>query len=264
MIRQLTIEGHIVDEEHDINAVHRYFSYEHFYVLYCKFWELDSDHDFLLTKQDLLRHDGYVLTPAIVNRIFEQPVYPFMSGLENKMSFEDFVFFFISEEDKTNPISLTYWFRCVDIDGDGVIRPWEMEFFYEQQLQRLQSYGHEMIMFSDILCQIHDCISPQLECEIVLADLLRPSTILAGGVMFNVLFNLNKFIAYEQRDAFTIRQLHEHPELTDWDRFACTEYSRLASAEEERDIEEEEFSNWDDSKNSTKTNKWLKCNESPF
>jgi hypothetical protein len=30
-----------VDLEDDINAVTAYFSYEHFYVLYCKFWELD-------------------------------------------------------------------------------------------------------------------------------------------------------------------------------------------------------------------------------
>lgn len=41
--------------EDDINVVNDYFSYEHFYVLYCKFWELDSDHDFLLTREDLNR-----------------------------------------------------------------------------------------------------------------------------------------------------------------------------------------------------------------
>ena len=29
--------------------VRDYFSYEHFYVLYCKFWELDLDHDYKLT-----------------------------------------------------------------------------------------------------------------------------------------------------------------------------------------------------------------------
>ena len=39
-----------VDEEEDINKVLRFFSYEHFYVVYCKFWELDTDHDFLIDK----------------------------------------------------------------------------------------------------------------------------------------------------------------------------------------------------------------------
>jgi serine/threonine-protein phosphatase 2A regulatory subunit B'' len=42
---------HTVDVEEDINVVNDYFSYEHFYVLYCKFWELDADHDFLLSRQ---------------------------------------------------------------------------------------------------------------------------------------------------------------------------------------------------------------------
>lgn len=39
-----------LDEEDDINRVLEFFSYEHFYVLYCKFWELDQDHDFFISK----------------------------------------------------------------------------------------------------------------------------------------------------------------------------------------------------------------------
>jgi len=27
-----------------------YFSYKHFYVLYCRFWELDTDHDGIISK----------------------------------------------------------------------------------------------------------------------------------------------------------------------------------------------------------------------
>ena len=43
-----------VCDEVDINKVREYFSYEHFYVLYCVFWDLDgpNDHDFLLSKED--------------------------------------------------------------------------------------------------------------------------------------------------------------------------------------------------------------------
>ena len=41
---------------------HRYFSYEHFYVVYCKFWELDTDHDFSLDRADLARYSNCCLT----------------------------------------------------------------------------------------------------------------------------------------------------------------------------------------------------------
>ena len=45
-----------VCEEPDINKVRDYFSYEHFYVLYCKFWELDTnEHDFLINKEDFIK-----------------------------------------------------------------------------------------------------------------------------------------------------------------------------------------------------------------
>uniref|UniRef100_A0A7S2S6E6 Calmodulin n=1 Tax=Mucochytrium quahogii TaxID=96639 RepID=A0A7S2S6E6_9STRA len=256
---------HQVDEEEDINLVHRYFSYEHFYVLYCKFWELDSDHDFLLSRDDLMRHGGHSLTPKIVDRIFQQVVYPFMSGDPERMGFEDFVFFFLAEEDKTNPISLRYWFRCVDLDDDGVIRPWEMKYFYNQQLSRLQSYGHEVISFADVLCQAHDFVHPAEEGHFRLPDFVDHKCIRISGMLFNVLFNLNKFIAFEQRDPYLIRQQHENPDLTDWDRYAAIEYARLASAEEEREIEEENLVNWNHSdSHGRQQQSWLQYNESPF
>lgn len=57
-----------VDEETDINKVLDYFSYEHFYVIYCKFFELDADKDSKLTKHDLLKYGEHALSEAIVDR----------------------------------------------------------------------------------------------------------------------------------------------------------------------------------------------------
>jgi serine/threonine-protein phosphatase 2A regulatory subunit B'' len=57
-----------VDEETDINRVVDYFSYEHFYVLYCKFFELDSDKDSTLTRGDLSKYGEHSLSDAIVDR----------------------------------------------------------------------------------------------------------------------------------------------------------------------------------------------------
>lgn len=61
-----------VCEEEDINRIRDYFSYEHFYVLYIRFWELDSDHDFLISKEDFGKYEGHALSRKVVNRIFEQ------------------------------------------------------------------------------------------------------------------------------------------------------------------------------------------------
>lgn len=69
--------------------VNDYFSYEHFYVLYCKFWELDTDRDFLLTREDLSKLDN--LTHTVLDRVFSQAGRRFTSGQPDKMSYEDFV-----------------------------------------------------------------------------------------------------------------------------------------------------------------------------
>jgi len=49
----------MLEHEEDINQITAYFSYEHFYVIYCKFWELDRDHDLFIDKIDLTRHNDH-------------------------------------------------------------------------------------------------------------------------------------------------------------------------------------------------------------
>ncbi|VVA25958.1 PREDICTED: serine/threonine phosphatase [Prunus dulcis] len=232
------------DEEEDINKVLRYFSYEHFYVIYCKFWELDTDHDFLIDKENLIRYGNHALTYRIVDRVFSQIPRKFTSKVEGKMGYEDFVYFMLSEEDKSCEPSLEYWFKCIDLDGNGVLTPNELQFFYEEQLHRMECMAQEPVLFEDILCQIVDMIAPEREDYLTLADLKGCK--LSGNV-FNILFNLNKFIAFESRDPFLIRQEREDPTLTEWDRFAHREYIRLSMEEDGENASNGSVEVWDES-----------------
>lgn len=47
----------LLEQEEDVNQLTEFFSYEHFYVIYCKFWELDTDHDLYIDQKDLGRHN---------------------------------------------------------------------------------------------------------------------------------------------------------------------------------------------------------------
>ncbi|KAL1340224.1 serine/threonine protein phosphatase 2A regulatory subunit B''beta-like isoform X1 [Arachis stenosperma] len=234
-----------VDEEEDINKVLRYFSYEHFYVIYCKFWELDTDHDFFIDRENLIKYGNHSLTYRIVDRIFSQVPRKFTSKVEGKMNYEDFVYFILAEEDKSSEPSLEYWFRCIDLDGNGVLTPNEMLFFYEEQLHRMECMAQEPVLFEDILCQIVDMIGPeQNEGFITLRDVKGSK--LSGNV-FNILFNLNKFIAFETRDPFLIRQEREDPSMTEWDRFAHREYIRLSMEEDGEDMSNASGDVWEES-----------------
>ncbi len=48
----------------------KYFSYEHFYVIYCKFWELDTDHDFQISREDLAHYSQCALSFQVSERCF--------------------------------------------------------------------------------------------------------------------------------------------------------------------------------------------------
>jgi serine/threonine-protein phosphatase 2A regulatory subunit B'' len=46
------------------------------------------------------------------------------------MAYEDFVAFYMSEEDKTSEAALRYWFGVADVDGDGVLSASDLRYFY--------------------------------------------------------------------------------------------------------------------------------------
>ncbi|RID52616.1 hypothetical protein BRARA_G00068 [Brassica rapa] len=94
----------LLDEEDDINKIIRYFSYEHFYVIYCRFWELDGDHDCYIDKNNLIKYGNHALTYKIVDIIFSQAPRKFTSKVEGKMSMK--ILYTLFSPRKTSLLSL--------------------------------------------------------------------------------------------------------------------------------------------------------------
>jgi serine/threonine-protein phosphatase 2A regulatory subunit B'' len=140
----------------DVNTTQDIFSYQHFYVIYCKFWELDRDHDMIIDLPCLMRYDGGSMTTAILKRVMEGCGKPLVKGRASKlMTYEDFIWFIMSAEDKRTPQAIEYWFRCLDIDGDGVISLYELSHFYEDQYDRmLCSRISDVWKFDDFVCSL--------------------------------------------------------------------------------------------------------------
>ncbi|XP_026951377.1 serine/threonine-protein phosphatase 2A regulatory subunit B'' subunit beta isoform X1 [Sagmatias obliquidens] len=221
----------LLEDEVDINQLTEFFSYEHFYVIYCKFWELDTDHDLLIDAQDLARHNDHAISTKMIERIFSGAVTRGKKvQKEGKISYADFVWFLISEEDKKTPTSIEYWFRCMDLDGDGVLSMFELEYFYEEQCRRLDSMAIEALPFEDCLCQMLDLVKPQSEGRITLHDLKRCKL---ASVFFDTFFNIEKYLDHEQREQISLfrESESEGPELSDWERYAAEEYDILVAEE---------------------------------
>lgn len=226
----------------DIKLVRDYFSYEHFYVIYCTFWELDSDHDFLLDKDDLLKYDGHALSRRAIDRIFSEIPTKFTSTVPGKMGYEDFIRFLLCDQDRSTDRSVEYWFHLFDIDGDGCIRDHEMKYFYEEQVQRMECLNYETITFADIMCQMNDMIFPRVEGQFRLHDFKRKRKF--AGTFFSLFSSLNRLLSFEHKDPSMAKQEQlDNPNLSDWDRWCADEYLRLAMEEGEEPEEDNTRSN---------------------
>ncbi|XP_053942507.1 serine/threonine-protein phosphatase 2A regulatory subunit B'' subunit beta isoform X1 [Cuculus canorus] len=221
----------LLEEEADINQLTEYFSYEHFYVIYCKFWELDTDHDLYIDRKDLARHNDHAISNRMIERIFSGAVTRGRKAQKDgKISYADFVWFLISEEDKKTPTSIEYWFRCMDLDGDGALSMYELEYFYEEQCQKLDNMAIEPLPFEDCLCQMLDLVKPQYEGKITLHDLKRCKL---TNVFFDTFFNIEKYFDHEQKDQFSMLRDSEgeSQEISDWEKYAAEEYDILVAEE---------------------------------
>ncbi|KAI0978772.1 hypothetical protein GJ496_003026, partial [Pomphorhynchus laevis] len=188
-----------LEKEDDINKFTDYFSYEHFYVIYCKFWEIDTDHDLFISREDLYQHNQNAISRRVIDRIFSGAVTNCADIRKGLMSYYEFVWFLIAEEDKHSRSSIEYWFRCLDIDGDGYISMYELEYFYEEQMQRMEMYGFEFMQFEDVMCQILDMLKPVDNTKIRLMDLKKCKLV---NVFFDTFINTEKHLENEQRDPF--------------------------------------------------------------
>lgn len=228
-----------LEEEEDINQITDYFSYEHFYVIYCKFWELDTDHDLFIDKHDLAKHNERALSWRMIERIFSGAVTRGRLQKQDRMGYQEFVWFLISEEDKRHPTAIEYWFRCMDLDGDGYLSMYELEYFYEEQLQRMEALGIETLPFHDCLCQMLDMVRPQEGDKISLRDLKKCRM---TPIFFDTFFNLEKYLDHEQRDPFASHRAEDDgPEVSDWDRYAAEEYELLVAEEGGADHQDDMF-----------------------
>ncbi len=205
-----------LDDCEDINQIRNFFSYEHFYVLYCKFWDLDSNHDFLLDRDDLLKYDNHSWNPKGIDRVLS------LYGRGGVLDYEGFVHFILNDEDKQSDQAIEYLFRIIDFNNDGILDKFEILNFYSEQVNRMECINSDPPSFRDIYCQFTDLLG-----GFTLSDLKQRRK--QSSIFFSILLSLNKFIAYEQRDPFAQKQDQiQNPDLSDWDRFCLHEYVRLA------------------------------------
>ncbi|ORY33607.1 hypothetical protein BCR33DRAFT_520170 [Rhizoclosmatium globosum] len=226
----------------DINATRDVFSYKHFYVIYCKFWELDTDHNMIIEAPDMSRYDRGAITEVMMKRVVSGCGKPLSLGNKSgQVSYRDFVWFMLCVEDKRKTGSIEYWFRCLDVDGDGVLSFHELQEFYAHQVKRMVDYRmSEPWKFDDFICSLIDLIQPKTPSHITLRDLKRTPPQNAA-LFFDMLFDLRKYDNHVRRIDPMYREMDDvvveedggrrKVRLEGWDKFAERAYELLAYEE---------------------------------
>jgi hypothetical protein len=80
-----------------------------------------------------------------------------------RMDYPHFIPFMLAEVDKNTSQSLNYWFRLLDIDHDHVLSLFELDWFFSEQVEKIQALSTDVIRWNDIVCQLLDMIKSSTE-----------------------------------------------------------------------------------------------------
>ncbi|VDN42657.1 unnamed protein product [Gongylonema pulchrum] len=111
----------------DISEELDFFSYEQFYVIYYKFHSLDTNNKKCLTPSDLSLYSN-------------------------------------GELHYLPDFSIEYWFRVMDLNGDGRISFDEMSIFYKEIIEYVIRADTEPIFFDDVVNMVMSIAQTVLNC----------------------------------------------------------------------------------------------------
>jgi len=230
----LAVIDDISHEHGDINNDHNFFSYEHFYVIYCKFFELDMEKQMNLSQIELSRYGDGSINPKVFERVWTLRRY---LEVPDKMDYRDFVWFILAEEDKTDPTSIEYWFYILDQDGDGLVSMYDLEQFYAEQLIIISRDNIEPISFHDKLTEILDRLAATIK---IVPEALRNGIQLSqikktrevAQPILDTFLNAEKYVFSDQSPDNDPKPDQVE---TPWEKFAQEAYRMLISDEDDPD-----------------------------
>jgi serine/threonine-protein phosphatase 2A regulatory subunit B'' len=225
--RRVDLAGRLFALAHmaDINEPTSLFNYQHFYVTFCKFWDLDADGDGFLTRDDLLKFNEGALSVLVCDRFINFQYAPLSFTPKRRVDFRAFAYLLLCTEDNTNQTSINFWFRICDLDDDDVLSLHEIGRLYQEQLERMAATGNETIPFNDISMQLIDAIGAANPGALTLQDLVDSRQ---AAMFFDFLVDLQKFLYHEYHTpVFDAEVSALAAKLTPWELYALAEYEAL-------------------------------------
>lgn len=220
-----------VDAVFDKISEFNVFNYDGFYAVCCLFNDLTSENEDFLLRGDFEQFNNHALNPIVIDRIFSEAPRRFKS--KGKMHFEDFVWFLLSEEEKSAPQALRYWFRLLDENCDQIISLDEIKRYYEVTKNRMECLDNDSYDLRDILSLLLDMFGQETP-EFRLRDFQKRTEPAVN--LINTLTNVSKFRELVKRDPYLRPTMKP---FSDLHAFVVQKYASMTDSPDAEDPEEE-------------------------
>ena len=164
--------------------------------VYGQYLNLDTDHNGMLSKKELMKYGTGTLTPVFVERVFQECL-----TYEGEMDYKTYLEFVLAMENKKEPQSIQYLFRILDVRHEGFLSVYSLNYFFRAIQQQMREHNQEPVLFHDVKDEIFDMVKPEDPLKITMADLVRSGH---GDTVISILTDLNGFWSYENREVLVV------------------------------------------------------------
>lgn len=159
--------------------------------IYTSFRKIDKDKTGRLTMEQFKGLEGYSLTDAFLERLFEV-----LQLVDNEVDFAEYIRFYIALNNIKTPQGTNYFFQIFDLNNDGQIDQSDINFFYKEIVNEFSKINPDSKYtgnFDHFLSQLFDIIS--CKSGFVTEKILIESN--NQDVFFKILFDVNTFTKWE-------------------------------------------------------------------
>jgi len=160
--------------------------------VYGQYLTLDTDHNGMLSMDELGRYGTGTLTEVTIQRIFQECL-----TYDGEMDYKTYLDFVLAMENKSEPQSLQYLFRVLDTRHEGFLSVFSLNYFFRSIQDEMRKHGQDPVPFLDVKDEIFDMVAPTDPLKITLTDLISSGQ---GDTVVSILTDLNGFWSYENRE----------------------------------------------------------------
>lgn len=170
-----------------------WFSAPSTFRVYGHYLNLDRDHNGMLSQSELAGYGSGTLTQPFLERVFQTCL-----TYSGEMDYKTYLDLVLALENRTEPQSLAFLFRILDLDGKGYLDAFTLNYFFRAIQEQMRVHGAEPVSFQDVKDELFDMVRPKDPEKITLADLLACGQ---GDTFVSILIEFHGFWAYENREA---------------------------------------------------------------